>query len=154
MADLQNYIPGLGRGVTAGSVDMNPVFGQYASVTVTAAQMAALNGTAVTIIPAQGTNNAIVITDCVLDVSSGTAYTGGGTVGIYYGTGTTQLIASVNGTGSFFGTTGTTVYLTQVNSVPVLSNAAINIANLTAAFATGTETVTVNAWYAVIPVGH
>lgn len=164
MADLSNYVPGLGRGVTIGTSDItaNAVgsgqvatnLAQYASVTLTAAQMAALFTTPVTIVAAPGANQAIVVTDMALDVSTGTAYTGGGTVGFYYGSGTTLLIAAVNGTNAFFGTLGTTLYLSGGSSSPIITNAAINLGNLTAAFATGTETVTANVWYAVIPTGH
>lgn len=156
MADLQNFIPGLGRGLTVGSGDMDPQVQQFTSVPITSAQILALNTTPVTILPAPAANTAIVVTDAVLDVNSGTAYAAGGTVGLYYGFGTTNFIAGAISK-TFTATTGSTVYMAAnpANIIPVITGTSIVLAQQSStAFTTGNETATVNIWYAVINTGH
>ena len=68
MSDASQYIPGLGRGVTISGSDIgantvtssnvDPKFGQYVSVVVTAAQIAAMSTTPVLLIPTAGTATA------------------------------------------------------------------------------------------------
>jgi hypothetical protein len=153
MADLKSYIPNLGQNgsVTVGSSDVNPTLVQYISVPVTSAQILAMSATMVPIIPAPGAGFAVVVTDAVVDISSGTAYAAGGAFGLTY-TGSASYIAGTAGSTYFFGTTGSTAYLGVGTTYAVSANTAVSLTNSTAAFTTGTETATVNAWYAIVPV--
>lgn len=154
MADLNQYIPGLGRGVTAGSSDINPLVVQYISVPLTSAQILAFNSAAVQVIPNPGANFATIVTDFVVDVAGGTAYAAGGTVGLYYG-GTNTFIAGSIST-QFTSTTGSTVYLSgPTSALAVVTGTAVVVGMAgTTAFTTGNETATVQVWYATIPTGH
>src|SRR5580692_4633658 len=118
MSDIKNYLPGLGRGSVVTSGDTDPQFGQFISVTVTSAQVATMINAPVQIIPEAGANMAIVVTDAILDISAGTAYTAGGPTGLSFG-GTSTFIAGTIGSASFYGTTGTTVYLLTNNSYQI-----------------------------------
>jgi hypothetical protein len=157
MSDLNQYIPNLGKsgGPTISSSDMNQNLVQYISVPVTSAQITALNITPITLIPNPGTGNAIVVTDVVLDINGGTAYTAGGTVGVYYGLGTTGFIAGAVNT-AFTSTTGSTVYFAALGTgIQVIPGTAVCLAQSSStAFATGNESATVSLYYSVIPTGH
>lgn len=153
MSDIKNYIPGMGRGSVVTSSDTDPQFGQFISVTLGTSATYTMCSAPTQIIPAPGANYAVVVTDAILDISSGTAFTAGGATGLSFG-GTANFIAGTVGSTAFFGTTGTTVYLLTNNSYTIPSNTGVYIANQSANFATGTESVTINCWYAVVPVSH
>ncbi len=153
MSDIKNYIPGLGRGSVVTSSDTDPQFGQFISVAVPSASVLTMINSPVNIIPAPGANNAIVVTDAILDIASGTAYSVGGPVGLSFG-GTSSFIAGTVGSAAFYGTLGTTIYLLTNNNYQIPSNTGVFLTNQTLAFTTGTETVTVNCWYSVVPVSH
>lgn len=151
MPNINNYIPGLGRGSTIVSGDIDPKVTQYISVPLTATQIQGMSTAPVTVIAAPGSGFALIPTDAVLELSSGTAYAAGGATGLSYG-GTSVFIVGTVGSAAFYGTAGTTVYMGSVNGVTIPSNTGIFIGNAGANFTTGTETGTLNIWYSVIPV--
>ncbi len=153
MSDIKNYIPGLGRGSIVTSSDTDPQFGQFLSVTVPNANVLTLDTSPFMIVPAGGANTAVVVTDAIIDVGAGTAYAAGGATGLSYG-GTSTFIAGTVGSAAFYGTTGTTVYLLTSNNYQIPSNTGVFLANSVANYTTGTGSVTVNLWYAIVPVSH
>lgn len=161
MADLKTYIPNLGQNgsVTVGSSDMNPTVVQYASVVIPSASILTLGSTNVQILPAPGSNFGYVISDIAVDIAAGTAYAAGGTAAFYYNTGTTSgFLVTANSVpnAAFLGTLGTTVYIAPTTTTTqIWPNQPLTMGQTgTTAFTTGNESVTVNVWYATIPIGH
>ena len=123
---------------------------QYAKVTMTAAQILALNATPVTILAAPGAGLSLYVHAMALYLNFGTAaFQSGTTVTFKQGTATlaTTTAALINGGASAliqpaFPAEGTTASLGANNSAIT--------ANTTVAFTTGDSTVDVHIWYSLL----
>lgn len=124
------------------------------SVTLTAAQLAAMHTTPVNIIPAQGAGICIVIETVIFKmIATSTAYTGGGAVNLQYhtspnavphsGTVPASVVTTATPGSSFSfmdGASGT-------NALLVPANDGVDITNASGAFAVGTGTALVYVVY-------
>lgn len=126
-------------------------------VSLTAANIAAMNGAPVAILAAPGAGKAILPLDITIIVKrTATAYTNGGAVSFQYHTTTSSvphagsMPASIVTTGG----AGTVVHYlgpnTGSNGTPIPANEGIDITNASAAFATGTGTMVVLIRYCII----
>jgi hypothetical protein len=126
-------------------------------ISLTAAQINALNTSPVTIVPAPGAGLAVVLEGLVIEINrTATAFTGGGTVyPIYAGAVGTWLTASTVAAADFTtGGAGQVVrYMAPAASaggVLVPANTAIQLYAATANFATGTGNAKVFVTYSVV----
>ena len=148
-------LPGTGlttNSVTSTQLALQTI--QYASVTLTHAQVIALFTTQVQIIPSQGVNTLTEVQSCMLEnVSSGAAYTAGGVISLVYSGTATVAAATVAASFLTTPTVKQAIIVTGAlasTAISTLSNTAVNIRNVTAAFATGgTGTLVVNCAYRV-----
>ena len=123
-------------------------------VSLTSAQILALNATPVTLVPAQGAGRTIIVDEILLEMTrTATAYANGGALEFRYTNGsgakvTADIAASVVTTG------GAGVELNHVggvvSSLTPVANAPIVIDNATAAFITGTGTARIRVRFRVI----
>lgn len=120
-------------------------------VALTSAQILAASATPVTIIPAPGAGQVIVVTSVTYNLVAGTQYAVGTAGGLYYGISSGQAID----------THGVTTFNSAASSVaiylPLVANTALaNVVNLavvftaTAAFTTGTGTGSINVDYITV----
>jgi hypothetical protein len=126
-------------------------------VSLTAAQLIAMNGTPVTIIPAPSAGKAIVVREVAFEMIPGSvAFTGGGAVSlVYHGTSTPVHAGSVPAsvvTVAGASPTTTTVLgtATAANGTTAPAGTGVDITNATAAFAAGNGTAKVHIWYNII----
>ena len=139
---------GSGTGVFTGGVD-----DRTATVSLTAAQIIAMNATPVSLIAAPGSGRATIVDNITFKMTTtATAFTGGGAVEFRYTNAagakvTADVAAAVVTAGA--GTSFTNVKGIEASLTPV-ANAAIVITNATAAFAAGTGTAVVTIHYHVV----
>jgi hypothetical protein len=143
-----------------GSTTINPIVLQHLSVPLTAAQLIAMFGTPVQIIPAGATGSAIVVHDVLFNFTAGgTQFTGGGVSALQYGTTdhsggtliTPTIAASVVTSASSSSTTVGCTNAAAAITVPTATG--VYISNATAPFAAGNGTAFVDVWYSVVPSG-
>ena len=159
MSDLNQYIPNLGKagGPTVGSSDVNPNLTQTYQTTFTAAQIAAMTTSPLTVLPASGVGTVNVPDYIIVEALPGTAYTAGAAVNFCYGVGagtSSTLIATALGTNIFYGTSttaGSTAYVSISTGMIAGPNQNINMYT-NAAFATGTAGAAVTVSYVTISV--
>ena len=128
-----------------------------ARVSLTAANLLAMNGAPVSVLAAPGSGKVIVpILVVFIMKRTATAYANGGTIQFQYHT-TTSSVAhagTLPATVLTAAGAGTTINLlgpnTGTNSTPLPANEGIDITNASAAFITGTGTAVVEIWYSVI----
>lgn len=125
-------------------------------LTLTSAQILALNGTAVTLVPAPGAGLMICPETIILRMAGGTAaYTdgGGGAVSFNLGTMTTALAANTIFTASTSGQRSQQILPFSGTSTaanpPTNENAALTISKATGNFAAGTGTMHITVFYTI-----
>lgn len=128
---------------------------QSTSVSLTAANILAMNGTPVTIIAAPGAGKAIIVNQILFEMTTtSTQFANGGTVNFQYHGTSTNVHSSTIPASVVTATAGTTNTLlaqnTAANGITVPANTAVEITNGTAPFITGTGTAKVQIWYSVI----
>lgn len=154
----------LSPGFTEGKTAANPLGGiqaselaphvvQTAIIALTAAQLIAMNGTPVSLIPAPGAGYALVDVSLAFEmITTSTQFTGGGAVSLAYHGGSVNPCGGTIAAGVVTAAAGTSV--TQVGPaagpITVPANTGIDITNATAAFATGTGTAKAFVRYRVI----
>ena len=130
---------------------------KYATVNLSAANIIAMNGAPVEILPTPGSNKILVVSQIVFEMKrTATAFTGGGAVNFQYHTTTSSVphAGTIAGSNVTTGGAGTVVVVlgpnVGTNGLVVPSNEAIDITNATAAFADGTGTAVVTIYYRTI----
>src|SRR5262245_13746315 len=122
------------------------------TVTLTAANIIAMNGAPVEVVPAQGANRLIVVDSIIFKMNrTATAFTGGGAISFKFAGGATvspTIAATVVTTGGA-GTEYSQLDKLEAALTPV-PNAALQITNATGAFAAGTGTAEVTVTYTVV----
>jgi hypothetical protein len=137
----------------------NPVAGaarenRVARVNLSAANIIAMNGAPISLIPAPGAGRAIVIEEIIFKmVRTATAFTGGGAVEFRYTNGAgaqvTGTLAATVVTTAGAGTTYNKLLGVEASLVPA-ANAPVVITNATAPFAAGTGAALVEIRYKVV----
>jgi hypothetical protein len=124
-----------------------------ATVSLTAANIIAMNGAPVSILAAPGAGKAIVVKQILFEMTrTSTAFTGGGTVEFdYHGssiahTGTIAAAVVTGGAGSQNVVLGNA----SATALTVPANLGIDITNGSTAFAAGTGTAKVQIWYSIV----
>lgn len=154
IAVISANFPGPGFNNTGSIVQANGAASGYKSVTLTAAQIFAMNGAPVPIIPTPGgANQAILVNKILVEVLAGsTAFTTGGAVSFVYHGGAVNVVTGTVAAATINGTANSKSYtllgpavVTTGTVVP--ANTGVDITNATAAFAAGNGTVVVQIWY-------
>lgn len=134
-------------GYSAGVVD------QRAMVPLTAAQIIAMNGGAVTILAAPGAGKVLIVTQILFAFTAGTQFTNGGVVTFQYASGGAVVHVSSIPAATITSAASSNTLLapnTAANGIVAPANTAITITNATAAFATGTGTAKVFVAYRTV----
>lgn len=122
----------------------------YKAVSLSAANIIAMNATPVQLLPAPGAGKAIQIHDVMIRVTrTSTAFTSGGAAVIQTATGAVALTGTIPAS-TFTGAAGVADYTVPKVAAANVENDAVNISNATAAFATGTGTAVVHIWYSIV----
>jgi len=122
---------------------------KHARVSVTAAELIAMNTTAKTIVAAV-TGKRIVVVDAELIVTAGsTAFTGGGAVSLYSGS-SSVLHSTWAATVVTGATSPAAVIQAQLGSTSTTVSTALTLSNATAVFAAGNGTAVVSVRYYLI----
>ncbi len=148
---------------TSGWIDQTgPTGTQYMSGTLTAAQILAMCGASISLIPAQGENEAIIVNHFMLElVSDGTAFGAGGAINLQYDSSAhIGVFASATIAASLL-TTATAAGGKRMSAVAgVVTNAVtadyvnkpVDITNAGVAFTLGgASTVRWKIWYSIVP---
>jgi hypothetical protein len=138
----------------------SPVWGLPSAlvrVSLSSANLLAMNGTPVAILPAPGANFAIIVDSIAfVMIATSTAYASGGTVQFNYHGGVSSHSGTIPASVVTTGTPGTVVTQlgpsTGSNGLTVPANTGIDITNNTGAFTTGTGTAIVYVSYSVIAI--
>ena len=134
------------------AADVDPSLIQTAVVTLTAAQIIAMNGAAVSVLPAPAAGQAIVIDQFIVQMKPGTTqFTGGGAVSFqYHGTGVAPHSSNIPATTINSATGSENVVPPPTGVIQAPSATGIDITNATAAFAAGNGTMVVTVFYSLI----
>lgn len=127
-------------------------------VSLTAANILAMNGAPVQILPAPGTGNAIVVDKILVELNTtATQFASGGVVHFYYHGQTTEIMAQTIAAATVNGGAGQTILLLEpvqtAGGSVVTKEVGIDITNATGAFTTGTGTAKVTVWYSIVTLG-
>jgi hypothetical protein len=156
IAIISAAFPGPGFNNT-GSLVEGSAADTYQSVTLSAAQIYAMNGAPVVILPApEGPNQAILVNKILVEVLAGaTAFTTGGAVSFVYHGGAVNVVtgtvpaATVNGVANSKSYTLLGPAVVATGTV-VPANTGVDITNAGSAFAAGNGTMIVQIWYDVV----
>jgi predicted RecA/RadA family phage recombinase len=134
------------------AADTDPSLIQKAVVTLTAAQIMAMYGAAVSILPSPAAGQTLVIDQIIAQMKPGaTQFTGGGAVSFqYHGTGVVPHSSSIPATTINSATASENVVPPPTGVIQPPSATGIDITNATAAFATGNGTMVVTVFYSLI----
>ena len=137
------------------SSDMDPGLLQKITVVLTAAQIEAMNGAPVNIIPAPLAGQVVVPDQFVIQTKpGGTNFTGGGAVTFqYHGTSINPHAGNLAAATVNSGTASVNVLAPPSAAYQPPAATGIDITNGTAAFATGNGTLVVTAYYSIITLG-
>lgn len=135
--------------VNTGTAVAGAQTGLVAQVSLSSAQILALNATPITLVAAPGSGKAIVVEQIIFKmVTTATAYVSGGNVTFQYSGGnavTNVIVAGVVTAGA-----GTSYTIREGIDVTAAANTAVTITNATGAFTTGTGTAVVTIKYSII----
>ena len=157
MSVIKRYAPEIGPGfnpLPVGAAYTQVIERRTAVFPLTAAQLISMGTTPITVIPAPGTGQAIVVDLLLVELAlTSTAFTSGGVVHFYYHGQTTEIMAQTIAAATVTGGAGTTLLAlspaqTAGGSV-VTKEVGVDITS-TAAFASGTGTAKVFADYHIV----
>lgn len=159
-ADYQEVTLGNGLDFASTALEVKPSYLNVVEVSLTATQFKGMYATPVKVIDAAGANTVIVVDSVVLNLTYGTTqYTGGGAVGLQYGS-TAHLAgvaaSSTEAAADFNAVTADTLFridggLSTGADLGTATNADVYISNDTAAFTAGDSDLKCWVWYKVIP---
>lgn len=136
-----------------------PTSVQFFSTVLTAANINGMFAAPFTILPSPGVGLINVISDLVLELRFGAAFTGGGNIYLQYGNVAATGQTTIDISPAFLTGAAANQFVHSFNSPnDIITNAVgagatLAISNDTAAFANGAgSSVVVNAWYSTIPV--
>ncbi len=134
------------------AADTDPSLIQKAVVTLTAAQIIAMNGAPVTILPAPAAGQVLVIDQIIAQMKPGaTQFTGGGAVTFqYHGTGVVPHSGNIPAATITSATGSENVVPPPTGTIQPPAATGVDITNATAAFATGNGTLVVTVFYSLI----
>jgi len=136
--------------VTGGSPSAGSAGMLYLAVSLSAADIIAMNATPKTLIAAPGSGKAIVLHRMMLRMTrTSTAFTSGGAVVAQYHTGAVAATGTIAST-VVTGAAGVADYAPVAVAAAVVENDALELTNATGAFATGTGTGVVYLWYSIV----
>ena len=134
------------------AADTDPSLIQKTVVTLTAAQIMAMYGAAVSILPAPAAGQVLVIDQLIAQMKPGaTQFTGGGVVSFqYHGTGVAPHSGNIPAATINSATGSENVVPPPTGTIQPPAATGIDILNATAAFATGNGTLVVTVFYSII----
>jgi predicted RecA/RadA family phage recombinase len=134
------------------AADTDPSLIQKAVVTLTAAQIMAMYGAAVSILPAPAAGQVLVVDQFIVQMKPGvTQFTGGGAVSFqYHGTGVVPHSSSIPAATITSAAASENVVPPPTGVIQPPSATGIDIVNATGAFATGNGTMVVTVFYSII----
>jgi hypothetical protein len=124
-------------------------------VTVTAAQIAAMFGAPVTVLPAPGANKVLLIFGIVVQTvpDAALSYTAGGALNfVYHGTSVIPHAGSIAAAVILSATASMNQLPDTAASIQPPVNTGLDITNATQAFATGDGTLILTIWYSIHPL--
>lgn len=130
-----------------GTSVMKKGFLQVTQVTLTAAQIIAMNGTPVSLLPAPGAGLCYVVESIEFRFTAGTQFTGGGAVTFQYSGG--AAVANTIAAAVITSASSSDTVRVGIDATATL-NAALVVTNATAAFAAGTGTALITFAYRII----
>ena len=134
------------------AADTDPSLIQKAVVTLTAAQIIAMNGAPVTILPAPAAGQVLVIDQIIAQMKpGGTQFTGGGAVTFqYHATAVVPHSGNIPAATITSATGSENVVPPPTGTIQPPAATGVDITNATAAFATGNGTLVVTVFYSII----
>jgi predicted RecA/RadA family phage recombinase len=134
------------------AADTDPSLIQKAVVTLTAAQIMAMYGAAVSILPAPAAGQVLVIDQLIAQMKPGaTQFTGGGAVTFqYHGTGVVPHSGNIPAATITSAAGSENVVPPPTGTIQPPAATGLDITNGTAAFATGNGTMVVTVFYSII----
>lgn len=127
---------------------------EYKEVSLSAANIIAMNGTPVEIVAAPGSGKYLSVSKIIFEITrTATAFTGGGVTTFQYSGGAVVHASSIPASVITGGAGRVITELnvnTQANGVTIPENTKLTITNGTGAFAAGTGTAKVKIWYKTI----
>lgn len=137
----------------------NAVAVNVATATLNQSQIQGLSGTSQSIVSAPGAGKAIIVHRLILNYTyaNTTAYTGGGTIALQYGTGAYSAANAASSTiaaTALTATNNTLSYADGASNVGTYVNTAVTLSNAAGAFAAGgaDSSLAVTVWYSVMSV--
>jgi len=124
-------------------------------VSLAAAQLFAMNGAPVALLPAPGAGKALFVRGLVFEMLAGSvAFTGGGAVSFVYHGGAVSVVTGTILAAVVTAVPGTTFTqlgdVSAANGITIPANTGVDITNATAAFAAGNGTAKVHLAYSII----
>jgi predicted RecA/RadA family phage recombinase len=134
------------------AADTDPSLLQKAVVTLTAAQIMAMNGAPVSILPAPAAGQVLVIDQIIAQMKpGGTQFTGGGAVTFqYHGTAVAPHSGNIPAATINSATGSENVVPPPTGTIQPPAATGLDITNAAAAFATGNGTLVVTVFYSII----
>jgi predicted RecA/RadA family phage recombinase len=134
------------------AADTDPSLIQKAVVTLTAAQIIAMYGAPVTVLPAPAAGQVLVIDQIIAQMKPGaTQFTGGGAVTFqYHGTGVAPHSGNIPAATISSATGSENVVPPPTGTIQPPAATGVDITNATAAFATGNGTLVLTVFYSLI----
>lgn len=147
--DMSTIFPGLGSQNGISSIDCYDSLIQLTTITLTPAQILALNATPITVIPAPGAGKTVFVDYVVARYTgSTTAYAAGGAVSLQYSAGNAVAL-TLPATTLTTTTSSDTILGPVATNTTAAANTAVTVSNATAAFTTGNGTLTLIIHYSV-----
>jgi len=140
-----------------GTTTLNPAIRKVATVTLSAADIQALNGSPKSLVAAPGSGKLLVIEKVLVQFKhTATNYLAGGTVSAVYTGQTTALTAALLASvilANADSITALGALAAGANGQTLLANTGLSLYNAGSEFTTGTGTAVVTLWYAVVTLG-